>query len=416
MDKHVIGPGTRAQIRQLLEDVKARRIDKVEATRLLRGYLDAGTRSERLHALLQRAEGEGRYTSRFTGEEFFLRDHQVRGQRILPGVAYLEMARRAAQDMFGLDAGRPLSIRNVAWVRPLMVGPDGVDVTLALTPRPSGAFGFNVSTGPVHAQGEIGLLDAPVPERVNLNAWHASAGKTRLSGTACYSAFSAAGLEYGPAHQALVELHIAAGESLAHLKLPLQGGAIDDFVLHPSLMDAALQAAVGVLGQQGGGLALPFALREVQVFASCQPEMWARVRDVTQADALMRYLDIDVFDTQGRLCVRIMGFTLRNLDNAAPNLYQPVRRMLIDAVAEVLHVEPGDVDGDTELTEHGFDPVSLAGFGTWLENEYRIAMSPDLLLKYPTLNKLARHLCTTQLEAMKKAIDRRVQPAIGALT
>jgi len=43
-----------------------------------------------------------RYTSTFTGDEFFLADHRVRAdgrtvQKVLPGVACLEMARAAIE-------------------------------------------------------------------------------------------------------------------------------------------------------------------------------------------------------------------------------------------------------------------------------------------------------------------------------
>ena len=51
-----------------------------------------------IHPLLQQNTSdltEQRYSSTFTGGEFFLADHVVRGQRVLPGVAYLEMARAA---------------------------------------------------------------------------------------------------------------------------------------------------------------------------------------------------------------------------------------------------------------------------------------------------------------------------------
>src|SRR5207237_8796577 len=39
-----------------------------------------------------------RYRSTFTGEEFFLADHVVQGVRILPAMAYVEMARAAVSD------------------------------------------------------------------------------------------------------------------------------------------------------------------------------------------------------------------------------------------------------------------------------------------------------------------------------
>jgi acyl transferase domain-containing protein len=57
-----------------------------------------------LHPLLQRNTSDFsalRFSSRFTGEEFFLAHHRLRGQRILPGVAYLEMARAAVASARG---------------------------------------------------------------------------------------------------------------------------------------------------------------------------------------------------------------------------------------------------------------------------------------------------------------------------
>jgi acyl transferase domain-containing protein/acyl carrier protein len=63
---------------------------------------------------------EQKFRARFTGSEFFLADHAVDGQKILPGVAYLEMARVAGELATG---ARVRSLRNVTWERPLMVGP-----------------------------------------------------------------------------------------------------------------------------------------------------------------------------------------------------------------------------------------------------------------------------------------------------
>ncbi len=40
---------------------------------------------------------EQRFSSTFTGREFFLSDHVINGRRVFPGVAYLEMARAAVE-------------------------------------------------------------------------------------------------------------------------------------------------------------------------------------------------------------------------------------------------------------------------------------------------------------------------------
>ena len=66
----------------------------------------AGTKtiSTSIHPLLHQNTSnlsEHRFSSRFTGEEFFLTDHVVRGERAFPGVAYLEMARVAVTQAAG---------------------------------------------------------------------------------------------------------------------------------------------------------------------------------------------------------------------------------------------------------------------------------------------------------------------------
>ena len=61
-----------------------------------------------LHPLLHQNTSdlmEQRFSSTFTGKEFFLADHVVKGRQFLPGVAYLEMARAAIVAAAGIPAG-----------------------------------------------------------------------------------------------------------------------------------------------------------------------------------------------------------------------------------------------------------------------------------------------------------------------
>lgn len=74
--------------------------------------------------------GTLRASTVFTGDEAVLRDHTVRGQRVLPGAAHLEMAREAAARAWGTGATTSLLIRDMTWVRPVAFDgvPLGVDV------------------------------------------------------------------------------------------------------------------------------------------------------------------------------------------------------------------------------------------------------------------------------------------------
>ena len=52
-----------------------------------------------------------RFSSVFTGEEFFLADHVVKGQRVLPEVAYLELARAAVVQTLELAPSQAIGVR-----------------------------------------------------------------------------------------------------------------------------------------------------------------------------------------------------------------------------------------------------------------------------------------------------------------
>src|SRR6185369_13373766 len=88
------------------------------------------------------APSDRRFTTSLTGQEFFLADHLVRGQHLLPAVAYLEMARAAFALAGPLDPKGVLRIRNVTWAQPVVVegAPVQVDVGLEQRPGPGTSF------------------------------------------------------------------------------------------------------------------------------------------------------------------------------------------------------------------------------------------------------------------------------------
>jgi polyketide synthase PksN len=74
------------------------------------------------------------FSTTFTGKEFFLADHRVNRQRVLPGAAYLEMARAAIAQSVGAlqDAKTIIRLKNTVWARPIVVGEVPVKVKIEL--------------------------------------------------------------------------------------------------------------------------------------------------------------------------------------------------------------------------------------------------------------------------------------------
>nr|WP_305119323.1 SDR family NAD(P)-dependent oxidoreductase [Tahibacter harae] len=276
-----------------------------------------------LHSNASTLAGQ-RYSARFSGEEFFLRDHVIQGRRLLPGVACLEMARAAVADALGPDdtgAAASLVLKNVVWSRPLAVddAPVAVEVDVEATDDAVSFAIYSQAAGGaavLHAQGLAQAVPAASAAPLDLAAVAARCG-TVFDAAACYASFGAAGIAFGPALRGLQRVAVGNGEALADVALPdsVAAGA-GRFVLHPSLLDSCLQAAVGLeLAAARDGAtpqaSLPFALESVEVLAPLPAQLRVHLREAAVADARLRRLDFDICAPDGQLCLRLRGFSSR---------------------------------------------------------------------------------------------------------
>jgi polyketide synthase PksN len=292
-------------------------------------------RGEVLHPLLHEntsSLSEQRFSSTFTGEEFFLADHVVKGERVLPGVAYLELARAAVEHAAELRGETGMRLKSVVWMRPITVNGSAAHVDIALYPEESGEISYEVYSrvegnggeSLVHGQGvvePVGAGDAPTLDIAELRT---ECNRSTITADRCYEAFRAMGIEYGAGHRGIEAVYSGEGRVLAKLSLPASiSDTKDQYVLHPSLMDSALQAAIGLMLSEGEILsgatlkpALPFALEELEVFAGCTSSMWAYIRPGAQnkSNGSVQKLDVDVCDESGKVCVRMKGFSSRVLE------------------------------------------------------------------------------------------------------
>lgn len=277
------------------------------------------------------------YSTLLTGDEFFLTDHQVRGQKVLPAVVYLELARAAAEQSATGNSNEPLGIalRNLVWARPIVVQDQPTQVQIALNANTNGELAFQIQShahgnsteAPVlHSRGVARRVQTVEAPRLDLAALQSKINGQALQAEQCYELFSKAGIAYGPAHQGLKSVYSKQGEVLAKLSLPAcVSDTRQNFVLHPSLMDSALQACIGLSlgeGEAGGSLtkpALPFALDELQIHAACSEDMWVWIRPATSVDSNSAgKLDLDLCDHQGQLAVSMRGLAFRTLTDADP--------------------------------------------------------------------------------------------------
>ncbi|HXH39789.1 MAG TPA: beta-ketoacyl synthase N-terminal-like domain-containing protein, partial [Thermoanaerobaculia bacterium] len=280
----------------------------------------------RLHPLLHTNTSdlsEQRYSSTFTGEEFFLADHQVAangqtGRKVLPGVAYLEMARAAIEDACPARLeSTTLELRNIVWAQPIVVT-DRTTVSVALSADDDHIeyqiYSRTMDDEIVHGQGRAVFSRQPAPAKLDLEQIEGQMGQGRVEPDSVYATCTRMGLTYGPTFRAVSAIRLGNGQLLARLRLPATvTGTSGDYVLHPSLMDGALQASIGLI-DSSDQLRVPFALESLLIVSPCSGEMVAWVRYSLGSHNAVK-LDIDLCDERGNVCVQMHGLSLRVVNN-----------------------------------------------------------------------------------------------------
>jgi acyl transferase domain-containing protein/thioesterase domain-containing protein len=273
---------------------------------------------------------EQRFTSLFTGREFFLADHVVNKQRVLPEMAYLEMARVAVQQAIrsgdGVNPGR-VHFKNVVWAHHIAVADEPIQVHIGLYQEDNGNIVYEIyreegTDKIIHSQGSVvHSTDTEVPI-LDINALQTECSKKCISSRECYEMFSKMGLEYGPGHQGINKIYVGQDQVLAKLLLPSSIAATQEqFVLHPSIMDSAMQASISLMsvaGEMNNKIlqAVPLSLQELDIFNRCSSAMWVLVRysdDGIKGNKVQKF-EINLCDEQGNVCVRMKGVSSRILE------------------------------------------------------------------------------------------------------
>ncbi|MCP4701907.1 MAG: amino acid adenylation domain-containing protein, partial [Gammaproteobacteria bacterium] len=256
--------------------------------------------------------GAQKFTTQLSGEEFYLTDHLVAEQKTLPGVAYLEMARAAGESAGGQTVSK---LSNIVWAKPITVSatPKSVHISLSQVGQ---QVEFEVTSlddqrqRQVHAQGKLTYGSQENSETVDIEAVQSRCSEI-WSHAECYQLFQTAGLNYGPGFQTIQALYRNETEALSHLQLVTLEG-FNDFVLHPSLMDGALQTVAGLMDQSTTVSYLPFALGEVELLRPLTSKSYALVRGAEpSADSSLKKFNVFILDEAGFVSVRLKDFSVR---------------------------------------------------------------------------------------------------------
>ena len=255
---------------------------------------------------------------------------------MLPGVAYLEMARAAVEQACATkirQEEKGISLKHIVWVRPIVADAEVTTYIELYAPEDDGEIAYEIyslqpteenseSNRIIHGMGTALLVESlPAPQQ-NIESLQRQCEQESFTRDQCYEAFRKIGIEYGPGQQAVERILVGGQERriclLAEIHLPeAVAETHTQYVLHPSIIDGTLQASIGFLLADKSGeqkAALPFALDGLEIFQASPRKAWAYIREAEEADTKLQKLDIDVCDEDGTVCMRLHGFSTRVFD------------------------------------------------------------------------------------------------------
>ncbi|WP_431980527.1 SDR family NAD(P)-dependent oxidoreductase [Streptomyces qinglanensis] len=231
-------------------------------------------------------------------------EHEVAGERVLPGAAHLALAAQA------LAPGRTaFAVSAVRWQAPVVVGDRAARLELSAAPADDGvAYELREGDG-VRSRGVLHPEPSPEPARVDRAALVARCA-TEVDPAEMYARLRRDGLRYGPFFRLAASLRTGDGEVLAHLRA--EAPAPPGYAVHPGLLDAALHVLAAVVASEDAP-PMPFAADRVTVHRPLPRSCHAHgaVRDGR--------CDVTVFDDEGTVCLTVSGLVLRARAAAEPD-------------------------------------------------------------------------------------------------
>jgi acyl transferase domain-containing protein len=297
-----------------------------------------------------------------TAIHWILDEHRIMGEGVVPGTAYLEMVRAA---FAGRAEGSLITLRNVALTTPLIVREGETREAQIVFTKEKDAYSFSVvsreatqSSSPwqEHINGEIATIQAETPplhnieellEKLETAAIERSPqdnGRTpgELSET---QNFSEQTRNFGARWKGLVRrVGIGDGEAVAYLELPAEFNEdLRDFIIHPSLMDAA----TGFVQVAGEGFYLPLAYKKITVNAPLPAKIYSHARFNQNDRKEILACDITITDESGRPLIEIEEYLLRRINDTSAFDARPVTQSSSPAA----NPQPG-LAADGEANRH----------------------------------------------------------------
>lgn len=386
-----------------------------------------------------------KFTSRYSGNEIFIKDYLVNGQVSLNEALYLEMARAAIEfsTVNLIEEKSIIILKNVELYHNIFNNRESLDIKLDLNDLNEVEYEITSfpDEGNKHAvlccKGAA-ILSTQLENvsRLNIQDILENCKKKEVSSKEVYTQFDNIGVNYKVAYQGIEKIYIGKDQGLARLVIPKK--IMDEnnkFVLHPSIISSVLQVAAVIVGNTEdvhditiNEVPYEFGIEQLNIYEKCYGEMWAYIRKDTEINDSYDVMYIELCDSNGDVAVnmkliinrpKVKEYALSreskiesiknkissirksdiNLNTFYTDKYDKnkalttnVQKYLIELTSKLLSKDFYDIDIEEELWEYGFDKILLNKFLEQIYNNLNINLELSIFIEKSTIEKLAEFI------------------------
>jgi acyl transferase domain-containing protein len=286
---------------------------------------------QRLHSALKEIQFESDISQ---NSPVYLKHHRVFENAVVPATAYLEMALAAGANVLKSEN---LVLEDVVIQQALTLA-DNEDkkLQLILTPETPSAYNFEIFSytqseedQPIwtqHAAGRV-LAGDKCTQHPQEN-WETLITQytQEISLTDFYQQFRDQGIDYGLLFQAIKQLWHKPEKALSQIRLPeaLLTQALvteaQEYILHPVLLDASLQALGAIFpNDEGKNTYLPVKIERLQVYRRSGIHVWsqAQMNPIKKANPRLVKGNISLYTLDGQIVAQLEGVQLMRANRKA---------------------------------------------------------------------------------------------------
>ena len=214
---------------------------------------------------------------------WLISEHRIRDSyALLPGTAYIELARAAAKEFYG-TGDYSIEIKRVYFIEPLVVsGSDVVDVQIKLTRQ---VDKLQIKFVQIQKSGasklvsslEVSQLYTTRPVVKNLSKLISRSTHTSYTPDKKKQFAQQKFLDFGQRWQSVQEIHKSERQVFAKLKLKSKFKRdLNRFEIHPALMDVGTGLALDLFESAQENLYVPMSYHRLVVYRKFESELWVQ--------------------------------------------------------------------------------------------------------------------------------------------